>query len=297
MPRTNVSSSSSSSDSSDSSSDSSSSFSPEQLFNYSRTDKKQKKKDKEKKPRKEGVREMKKRKKEELANISREIYEMFVKRTLISGGMTESEAMLKIEKKWKKAGSEVKKTFEQLAFIECSLIGDLAVMKKKRKADTSRRKEEWHPYLLFCKMNRESLSTEGISGSTVMKKLSDTWKTLPETEKAKYCEMAKENKKRDLELEGNKSNVVGKTINIATKIPGGTDDEVQIVPQSVNQSTSIKPIDRIEEVGMENNPMEILMDGFTIEKVPVPSNFITEISIDDKNGEKAAKKSVVKKIK
>lgn len=50
-------------------------------------------------------------------------------------------------------------------------------------------------------MKRDTIVDDGSSGSTVMKKLSTMWKSLPAKEKEKYSQMAKENKKKDLEHE------------------------------------------------------------------------------------------------
>ena len=133
---------------------------------------------------------------------------MFLTKKLEKSEMTENEKIMKIEKKWKKISSENKMLYEQLAYIEMVFLGNFCVMKKKRKQDTSRRKEDWHPYLLFCKQNRENVISEGISGSSVMKKLSFLWKNLSEKEKEKYVIEAKQNKQKDLENEMNEKNKI-----------------------------------------------------------------------------------------
>ena len=137
----------------------------------------------EKKPKKLGVREEKRKRKEELQMLSREIFEMFMKRKYLSVDLSDEEIERKMDKKWKKLPHDMRKVYENLAYIENTLLSDNVTMKKKRKADTSRRKEEWHPYLLFCKMKRDSVVNEGITGNAVMKRLSTLWKNLSEKEK------------------------------------------------------------------------------------------------------------------
>jgi hypothetical protein len=100
-----------------------------------------------------------------------------------------------------------------LYHIENALLSDSVTIKKKRKADTSRRKEEWHPYLLFCKMKREELQAQGISGNAIMKQLSHMWKNLSEKDKQRFVETAKENKRKDLEKENQENNQLNFTQN------------------------------------------------------------------------------------
>ncbi|BFU20139.1 high mobility group box domain containing protein [Entamoeba histolytica HM-1:IMSS-B] len=240
------SSSSSSSESPSSSSSASSSYSEER---YSR-DKKEKKKS-EKKPKKEGARELKRRKKEEIATLSKEIYTMFVKRSLLASGLSEEEAEKKVDKRWKKAGHEVKVVYEQLAYIESVLIGNAAVMKKKRKADTSRRKEDWHPYLLFCKVKRDSVVNDGISGSAVMKRLSVMWKNLSDKEREKYTVLAKENKRKDLEKEANEEKAL-------------TALSSRIITNDLNTPSS-----------QQNLTIPV------VSALPIPMNIVTEINLNE----------------
>ena len=91
------------------------------------------------------------------------------------------------------------KLYGDLAFIESVFFGNSIPLKKKRKADTSKRKEEWHPFLLFCKEHRDGVLKEGYTGSSVMSVLSARWKELPKADQDRYKTLARENKKRDLQ--------------------------------------------------------------------------------------------------
>ena len=138
---------------------------------------------------------------------------MFMRRKYTLAGLSEEETERKMEKKWKKLPHDVKMIYDQLAYIENALLSDTVTIKKKRKADTSRRKEEWHPYLLFCKMKREELQAQGITGNAVMKQMSQMWKNLNEKDKQRYIETAKENKRKDLEKENQENNQMNFTQN------------------------------------------------------------------------------------
>ncbi|KAL7713769.1 HMG box domain-containing protein [Entamoeba marina] len=117
------------------------------------------------KPKKKGIREIKKRQKAEMDMLTKEIYLMFTTRQLTKENVNDPE---------KKA------------------------LKLWENADTSKRKEEWHPYLLYCKENRESVVAMGISGSDVMKKLSSMWKELSADKRNGYKERARLNKEGDM---------------------------------------------------------------------------------------------------
>ena len=105
------------------------------------------KKDKATKPKKSN-REQKRKDKQEMESLTQEIFLMFVKRNLMVDGWEEQEAENKARKRWDKAGKDIRKVFGQLAFIESMLIGDGGKMKKNRRADTSKRKEEWFVVIL-----------------------------------------------------------------------------------------------------------------------------------------------------
>ena len=108
--------------------------------------------------------------------------------------MTIEKARQKALLKWGKMDEEKMLKFYRIASIECHMLNEDECYGKKKKIDVSKRKEEHHPYLLFCKDHRDKVKSEGHSGNEVMKVLSEMWKELPEEIKNKYREIAKVNK-------------------------------------------------------------------------------------------------------
>ena len=141
------------------------------------------------------VRERHDQHEQEKLEIAQMIYIRWKVRKLMSDKqMTLEKAKAKAQAKWNKMDEEKMTKFYRIASIECHLLNEDESYGKKKKVDISRRKEENHPYLLFCKENREKIRLEGHAGNDVMKALSDMWKSLPENEKNKYIELAKKNR-------------------------------------------------------------------------------------------------------
>ena len=117
-----------------------------------------------------------------------------VRKLLSEKQMTLEKARAKAQAKWNKLDEEKMTKFYRIASIECHMLNEDESLGKKKKVDISKRKEENHPYLLFCKDNRDKVRNEGHSGNDVMKVLSDMWKSLPENEKNRYIDLAKKNR-------------------------------------------------------------------------------------------------------
>ncbi|KAL7717865.1 HMG box domain-containing protein [Entamoeba marina] len=102
------------------------------------------------------------------------------------------------ERRWETETDEVTQLYQKTAVIENVLLGEDGYLLKRKKTEGVKRKEDWHPYLLFCKEHREELKVEGHNGNELMSMLSTKWKDLSDGEKLRYSEIAKENKRRDL---------------------------------------------------------------------------------------------------
>ncbi|KAL7712568.1 HMG box domain-containing protein [Entamoeba marina] len=98
-----------------------------------------------------------------------------------------AKAKTKALSKWKKITDEKKQQYYKIACIECHLLND---------GDAIKRKEECHPYLLFCKEHRDEVKAQGNNGNEVMKILSNKWNALSPKERKAYKDKATENKEK-----------------------------------------------------------------------------------------------------
>ena len=138
---------------------------------------------------------------EEIKRISQEIYIRWKSNKLMrERNYTHEQAIHKSEERWKKESAEVTRLFYKAAVIENTILGDEDITTRKKKRET-KRKENQHPYLLFCKENREEVAKK-FKPKEVLTELSKMWKALSEDEKQKYIVMAKRNK----EMEQNEQN-------------------------------------------------------------------------------------------
>ena len=154
----------------------------------------------EKKRKKVTMKEKNERRETELSELARSIYIKWKGREFHKENPTISiqDCEKKAASQWVEEPDEVVQVYYKTAVMENVLLGEEGFLYKKKKNEGSKRKEDWHPYLLFCKQHREELKQEGVSGNEVMSMLSEKWKALPEEERRRYAEIAKENKKRDL---------------------------------------------------------------------------------------------------
>ncbi|ELP87126.1 hypothetical protein EIN_496710 [Entamoeba invadens IP1] len=106
-------------------------------------------------------------------------------------------AKTKAQSKWSKLSDDKIQKFYRIATIECHLLNEDGLSGKKKIGDISKRKEEYHPYLLFCKENREKVKEEGFTGNEIMKHLSELWKEMPEDKKKKYQDLALQNRNKN----------------------------------------------------------------------------------------------------
>ncbi|BFU18316.1 high mobility group box domain containing protein [Entamoeba histolytica HM-1:IMSS-B] len=176
----------------------------------------------EKKRKKITVKEKNERREGELTDLARGIYMKWKGRELVRENptLTMKIAEERALELWETEQEDVIQTYFKTAIIENVLLGEEGYSIKKKKNDGMKRKEEWHPYLLFCKEHREELKQEGVSGNEVMTMLSDKWKALSEDERSHYSELAKENKKRDLGDEEEKKELLPSQLVVhSTDIP------------------------------------------------------------------------------
>ena len=154
----------------------------------------------DKKRKKITLKEKNERRDMEIADLAKSIYIKWKGREIHKENPAVS--ILECEKRaamnWDAETDDVTQAYFKTALMENVLLGEETYMFKKKKAEGSKRKEEWHPYLLFCKEHREELRSQNVSGNDVMTILSEKWKALPEEERARYAGIAKENKRRDL---------------------------------------------------------------------------------------------------
>ncbi|KAL7719085.1 HMG box domain-containing protein [Entamoeba marina] len=112
------------------------------------------------------------------------------------------EASEKAELMWKDETDDTTlELFRKAAAVQIVMLGGLYVAPKKRKqarSDLERNRAECNPFLLYCKDHRENVREKGSRGKG-MTTLSNMWKALPENEKEKYQELAKQNKSKEKE--------------------------------------------------------------------------------------------------
>ena len=99
----------------------------------------------------------------------------------------------KMAKRWRKESSEVTRLFIKAALLEHAMLGEDEILVRKKKKE-AKIKENCHPYLLFCKEQREELGSR-YNGKEILSVLSDMWKKLSSEEKAQYAEKAQKNKR------------------------------------------------------------------------------------------------------
>ncbi|ELP90028.1 hypothetical protein EIN_403620 [Entamoeba invadens IP1] len=142
----------------------------------------------------------------ELNDLAKAIYMKWKGREYLREAptLTMKQAEERASAVWDTEPEDITQRYYKTAIIENVLLGEDGYLFKKKKNDGMKRKEEWHPYLLFCKQHREELKQEGVSGNEVMAMLSDKWKSLTEEERGNYAEQARINKQRDLKIDDKK---------------------------------------------------------------------------------------------
>ncbi|KAL7722102.1 HMG box domain-containing protein [Entamoeba marina] len=139
------------------------------------------------KRRKITAKEKMEKREEDLFSLAKGIYIKWKGREIMreDPNIIKKNAEEEAERRWETETDEVTQLYQKTAVIE-------------NKTEGVKRKEDWHPYLLFCKEHREELKVEGHNGNELMSMLSTKWKDLSDGEKLRYSEIAKENKRRDL---------------------------------------------------------------------------------------------------
>ena len=154
----------------------------------------------DKKRKKTTMKEKNERRDNEIADLAKAIYIKWKGKEIHKENPT--SPLIECEKRaslnWDNEPDEVTQVYFKTAVMENVLLGDDCGMYKKKTKEVNKRKEDWHPYLLFCKEHREELKNDNVSGNDVMTMLSEKWKSLPDEERARYGMIARENKKRDL---------------------------------------------------------------------------------------------------
>ncbi|KAL7721090.1 HMG box domain-containing protein [Entamoeba marina] len=112
------------------------------------------------------------------------------------------EACEKAELMWtNETDDTTMELFKKAAAVQIVMLGGEFTTQKKRKqvrSDLERNRAECNPFLLYCKDHRENVREKGSRGKG-MTTLSNMWKALPENEKEKYQELAKQNKSKEKE--------------------------------------------------------------------------------------------------
>ncbi|GAB1224716.1 hypothetical protein ENUP19_0216G0035 [Entamoeba nuttalli] len=108
------------------------------------------------------------------------------------------EANEKAEQMWAEETEEVRETFRRAAVVQDIMLGN-AMGKKRRqgKSEYAQNRAEYNPFLLFCRDHRENVREKGSRGKG-MSTLSSMWKQLPDEDKERYQELAKQNKAKDI---------------------------------------------------------------------------------------------------
>ncbi|EKE41176.1 hypothetical protein ENUP19_0172G0022 [Entamoeba nuttalli] len=141
------------------------------------------------------LREREESQEQEKIEIAQAIYIRWKTKKLINERLlTPEKAKAKATAKWSKLDEDKMQKFYKVASIECHLLNEDGTYGKRKKGDITKRKEEYHPYLLFCKENRDRVKAEGHTGNEIMKYLSNMWKAMSEDERKKYKDLAQHNK-------------------------------------------------------------------------------------------------------
>ncbi|BFU26759.1 hypothetical protein EHI8A_002360 [Entamoeba histolytica HM-1:IMSS-B] len=110
------------------------------------------------------------------------------------------EANEKAELLWKdKIDDGTLELFRKAAAVQIVMLGGEFIAQKKKKIQKcsfERNRAECNPFLLFCKDHKENVREKGSRGKG-MTTLSNMWKELPDSEKEKYLEIAKQNKSKE----------------------------------------------------------------------------------------------------
>ncbi|ELP88356.1 hypothetical protein EIN_227890 [Entamoeba invadens IP1] len=149
--------------------------------------------------------EMKERKRkpsmytEEIEELSHAVYIYWRAKEMVKTKEYEvDEANEKAEQMWASESEDIRETFRRAAVVQDIMLGN-AMGKKRRqgKSEFAQNRAEYNPFLLFCKDHRENVREKGSRGKG-MSTLSQMWKDLPETDKEKYQEQAKQNKAKEI---------------------------------------------------------------------------------------------------
>ena len=143
---------------------------------------------------------------EEVEEMAQALYIYWKSRELIKTEECDDyeEANERAEILWKEETNEkVLDDFRKAAAVQIVMLGGEVVANRKRKQNRSeygKNRAECNPFLLFCKDHKENVREKGSRGKG-MTTLSNMWKDLPDSEKAKYIDIARENKAKELRTE------------------------------------------------------------------------------------------------